>query len=422
MILKKLKSDAEKYIGKKITDVVITVPAYFNDAQRRATIHAGQIAGFNVLNIINEPTAAALAYGLNKLDSHETVFVFDLGGGTFDVTIMRIENQNITMLATDGDGDLGGKDWDNVLVERIASGFKAAHGVDPRESPETAQDLQSRATQAKIQLSSRPRTTVVLNHCGKSHRLLITKEEYLNLCAHLVERCKNACQQVIQDAKMSWSDVDRILLIGGMTRMPMIRDMLSELTGLPLTDSVNPDEAVAIGAAVQGVLSLMRLEDQLGEKIVEETTREQFSSKEGGLIQITNIASHNIGVVLWDQQQQKEFIYPMIKKSTQLPCEITSTFGTSRSNMQKIAIRIVEGESEEPAECSALGMCRISLPLQLEKGAPVDVTYRYNTNQVLEVIAAACGQAAVVAIDRNSGLSTEELYRAKQNFSRIQVS
>ena len=218
LIVKKLKNDAERYLGVEVTDAVITVPAYFNDSERTATIHAGQLAGFNVLNIINEPTAAALSYGLDKLDQNQTVFVFDLGGGTFDVTIMRIEDQHIKMLATNGDHRLGGKDWDDIIVNLVAEEFDRLHGENPLLDLQSYQELQSRALAAKIQLSSRPRTTIVHSHNGKSIKIELTRDDFEKICAHLVEKTKTICEIVMQEAKMNWSDIDKILLVGGMTR------------------------------------------------------------------------------------------------------------------------------------------------------------------------------------------------------------
>src|SRR5947209_12904911 len=223
LIIKKLKADAQKYLDQPITDAVITVPAYFNDAERTATITAGQLAGLNVLQIINEPTAAAVAYGLDKLNEDQTVFVFDLGGGTFDVTIMRIQGQGIEMLATNGDHRLGGKDWDDVIVNHVAEEFDRAHGANPRLDLQSYQDLQSRALDAKIQLSSRPRTAIVHSHNGKSVKVELTRDDFETRTRHLVEKCKTICEIVLEEAKLSWADVQRLLLAGGMTRRTSVR-------------------------------------------------------------------------------------------------------------------------------------------------------------------------------------------------------
>src|SRR5213595_481197 len=274
LILKKLKADTEKYLREPVSDVVITVPAYFNDAERTATLTSGQLAGFNVLQIINEPTAAALAYGLDKLDEDQTVFVFDLGGGTFDVTIMRIKGHEIEMLATNGDHRLGGKDWDDVIVNLIAEEFDRLHGENPLLDLHSYQELHNRALAAKVQLSSRNNTTIVYHHGGKSVKLTLTRKEFEKRTRHLVEKCKTICEMVMQEAKMKWDKIDKVLLAGGMTRMPMMRSMIAGFSSVPLIDHVNPDEVVARGAAIQGILSMLNEEDISGERMLDTTVRQ----------------------------------------------------------------------------------------------------------------------------------------------------
>jgi molecular chaperone DnaK len=316
LILKKLKLDTEKYLKQPITDAVITVPAYFNDAERTATITAGQLSGFNVLQIINEPTAAALAYGLDKLNEDQTVFVFDLGGGTFDVTIMRIQGQHINMIATNGDHRLGGKDRDDIIVNHMAEEFDRRHGENPLLDLQSYQDLHTRALSAKIQLSSRMQSAVVHHHNGKSVKLEITRNEFERRSQHLVEKCKTICEMVMQEANMTWDDIDKILLVGGMTRMPMVRTLVSQLTKAPVIDDVNPDEAVAKGASIQAILSLLEEEKVSGEQVLPTDTRDQFVGREGGLIQVTNITSHTLGVVLWDEVHLEVYVFPLIRKMT----------------------------------------------------------------------------------------------------------
>lgn len=409
LILKKLKADAEKYLKCPVTDAVITVPAYFNDAERTATITAGRLAGLNVLQIVNEPTAAALGYGLDKLDEDQTVFVFDLGGGTFDVTLMRIQKHRIEMLATNGDHRLGGKDWDDVLVNYVAEEFDRAHGENPLLDLQSYQQLQSRALAAKIQLSSRERTTIVHSYNGRSVKVELTREKFEEMTRHLVEKCKTICEIVMREAKMDWSKVNKILPVGGMTRAPMIRKMITDLSSVPLVENVNPDEAVAVGAAIQAVLSLLNEENQTGERSLPEETRAQFSSREGSLIQVRNITSHTLGVVLWDENQLEEYVFPMIKKMTAMPAVVKNSFGTATANMQRAIVRVVEGESSLPAECTPLGTCDVELPPFLPKGSPVELTYEYNANQVLEVSVEACGNRASVSIERKTGLTNAEL-------------
>ena len=421
LIVKKLILDAERYLKEPVTDAVITVPAYFNDAERTATITAGQLAGLNVLQIINEPTAAALAYGLDKLDHDQTVFVFDLGGGTFDVTIMRIENQKLHIIATNGDHRLGGKDWDDVIVNFVAGEFDRAHSENPLLDLQSYQDLQTRGVAAKLQLSSRTHTAIVHNHHGKSVKVEVSRKDFEKRTRHLVEKCKTICEIVMQEAKMKWDKIDKILLVGGMTRMPMVREMISQLSSAPLVSDVNPDEAVAVGAAIQATLSMLREEEITGEKVLGENTRQQFSCRDGRLIQVTDITSHSLGVVLWDESSLEEYVFPMIKKRTTIPASAKNSFGTASANMQHALVKVVEGESSLPAECTPLGVCDIELPPFLPKGSPVELTYRYNANQVLEVAVEACGNQSKVSIERNTGLAPNEIAKAISGLGKLSV-
>ncbi|MEO8351543.1 MAG: Hsp70 family protein, partial [Chthoniobacteraceae bacterium] len=421
LMIRKLKNDAEKYLGEPVTDAVITVPAYFNDAERTATLHAGQLAGLNVLQIINEPTAAALAYGLDKLDSDQTVFVFDLGGGTFDVTIMQIESHHIRMLASNGDHRLGGKDWDDVIVNWVAEEFDKLHGENPLLDLQSYQDLYNRALTAKIQLSSRTRTTIVHSYNGNSVKLELTREEFEKRCRHLLEKSKAICEIVMQESGMGWDKIDRILLTGGMTRVPSVREMIKGISDRPVADDVSPDEAVAIGAAVQGVLSMLQEEDSGGAHMLSEMVRDQFSNSEGQLLQVTNITTHTLGVVLWDDAKVEEYVFPMLRKMTPIPAEIKNSFGTAKANMKNAIVRIVEGESTVPSECTPLGICDIELPPFLPKGSPVELTYTYNANQVLEVVVEAYGRQNRVQIARNTGLSDSEIEDATADLSQIKV-
>jgi molecular chaperone DnaK len=421
IILKKLRNDAEKYLSSEITDVVITVPAYFNDAERTATLRAGQLAGLNVLQIINEPTAAALAYGIDKLDSNQTVFVFDLGGGTFDVTIMQIQNHNISMIASNGDHRLGGKDWDDVIVNWVADEFDKVHGDNPLLDLQSYQDLYNRALAAKLQLSSRTSTTLVHSFNGRSIKIEITREEFERRCSHLLEKCKTTCEIVMQESGLTWAQIDHVLLTGGMTRMPSVRAMIKELSNVHLADNVNPDEAVCIGAAIQAVLVLLGEEDRLGERVLPDEVRAKFSDSEGSLVRVTNITTHTLGVVLWDHKKLEEYVYPMIKKMTGIPKEAKTCFGTVKPNMKSVGVRVVEGESSVPAECTALGLCNIELPPFLPKGSPINLTYCYNANQVLEVTVEAFEKQNRVCITRNGELSDLEVDAATADLAQLVV-
>ena len=422
IILRKLKADAEKYLGEVVTDAVITVPAYFNDAERTATLAAGKLAGLNVLQVINEPTAAALAYGLDKLDEDQTVFVFDLGGGTFDVTIMRIEGHHIRMVASNGDHRLGGKDWDDVIVNWVAEEFDKQHGENPLLDLQSYQDLYNRALTAKIQLSTRARTTLVHSSNGRSVKLELTREEFESRCRNLLEKCKAICEIVMQEANMTWEQVDRVLLTGGMTRVPSVRQMIADTTGRPVADDVSPDEAVSIGASIQAMLSMLHEEDRNGEHTIAQEVREQFSAADGSLIKVTNITTHTLGVVLWDDSRVEEYVFPMIPKMTAVPAEMKNSFGTAKANMKNAIVRVVEGESTVPGECTPLGICDIELPPFLPKGSPVELTYHYNENQVLEVVVEAYGRTSRVSIARSTGLAENEIAMATADLAQLNIS
>ena len=223
---------------------------------------------------------------------------------------MRIEDQKIDIIATNGDHRLGGKDWDDVIVNLVAEEFDRAHGENPLLDLQSYQDLQSRALAAKIQLSSRPRTAIVHNHNGKSVKVDFTREDFERRSRHLIEKCKTICEITMQEANMKWDKIDKILLVGGMTRMPRVREMISSLSSAPLGNDVNPDEAVAVGAAIQATLSMLHEEETSGEKLLADDTRKQFSSREGKLMQVTDITSHTLGVVLWDETNLEEYVFP----------------------------------------------------------------------------------------------------------------
>jgi molecular chaperone DnaK len=422
IILRKLKIDAEKYLGETVTDAVITVPAYFNDAERTATLVAGQLAGFNVLQIINEPTSAALAYGLDKLEQDQTVFVFDLGGGTFDVTIMRIEGHHIRMVASNGDHRLGGKDWDDIIVNWVAEEFDKQHAENPLLDLQSYQDLYNRALTAKVQLSTRPRTTLVHNYNGRSVKLELTRESFEERCRHLVEKCKAICEIVMQEANMGWQQIDRVLLTGGMTRVPSVRQMIADMTQRPVADDVSPDEAVATGAAIQAMLAMLHDEDETGSRVISQDVRDQFSAADGSLIKVTNITTHTLGVVLWDDARVEEYVFPMIPKMTPVPADMKNSFGTAKANMKNAIVRVVEGESTVPGECTPLGICDVELPPFLPKGSPVELTYHYNENQVLEVVVEAYGRVSRVSISRNTGLAENEIELATADLAQLQIS
>ena len=272
-------------------------------------------------------------------------------------------------------------------------------------------------------LRRRPFDLLLLEHSysGKSVKIDCTREEFESRSRHLLEKCKAICEIVMQEAQMKWPQIDRILLTGGMTRMPVVREMISNISNVPTAEDVSPDEAVAIGAAIQAILALLSEEDRLGERVLPIETREQFSTADGALIKVTNITTHTLGVVLWDDSKVEEYVFPMIKKMTPVPVETKNSFGTAKANMKNAIVRVVEGESTVPGECTPLGICEIELPPFLPKGSPVELTYRYDANQVLEVTVDVYGKQNKVFIARTTGLSASEIAMATADLSQIKV-
>lgn len=419
LIIKKLKADAEKYLREPVSEAVITVPAYFNDAERSATLRAGQLAGLNVLKIINEPTAAALAFGLNNLDREETVLAFDLGGGTFDVTIMRIEGNHLRIVGSNGDHRLGGKDWDDVILHWVVEEFEDLHGDNPLLDLQSYQEMQSRAVVAKLQLSARQRSTFVHSYNGRSVKVELTRSEFESRAKHLLERCKMICDIAVKQAALEWKDIDRILLTGGMTRMPSVRAMVGELApGLLIDDRMNPDEAVALGAAIQGELLNI---DRENAEVVVGSGEAPATPAAVGQMRVSEVATHTLGIVLWDPVRSEEYVFPMIPKATLLPIRAEHGFALARSNMKTAKVRVVEGESTLPADCTALGICEILLDESVAKGGFVKVSYSYNADQILEVQVEVAGKRATATINRMGELSAGDYAKAAADLFRMRV-
>lgn len=414
LILQKLKQDAEAYLDTEITDAVVTVPAYFGDAEREATRNAGKIAGLNVLQVMNEPTAAALAYGIDIHGNDQNVFVFDLGGGTFDVTIMKVSGSNLEMIATNGDHRLGGKDWDDKIILHVAEMFKSEHDEDPLQDLHTYQDIQLNAISAKESLTRRPRARIVCNYNGKSSRVELTLEKFQELTADLVERCSALCDVVLLEAEMEWTDIDVVLLVGGSTRMPMIQEMITNISGKTVNpQEVNPDDVVALGAAIQGTLRQL---DEVTSGTSETTQTEdisdavmdRFVGPSGDLaVTVTDGATHNLGLVPLNENRE-HYIHVMIPKMTPVPCETEDTFGTAYDNQRAALIEVVQGLEHGQLkdeifgfEEVKLGECELDLPSGLPAGSPIHVTYKYNLDQTLEVTAKGPdGRTANVTIER----------------------
>ena len=378
-ILKSLKADAERKLGP-VRKAVITVPAYFDEARRRATMDAGKLAGLEVLDIINEPTAAAIAFGYQTgfLDpagraarnKPMRVLVYDLGGGTFDVTIVLIHGTSFKAIATDGDVCLGGKDWDEILINLAAEQFTKQHREDPRENPASMQELWNAAEIAKKTLSERPKATMYINHLGTRLKFDVSRQEFEEATAALLGRTRTTTEIVVRQAGLNWSAIDKVLLVGGSTRMPMVVRMLENISGKPPERSISPDEAVAHGAALYANLLLQEKTPHAGPP----------------LFSVTNINSHSLGIVGVDPQTGRKRNQILIPKNTPLPTSVARVFKTHKNNQRDVVVTVVEGESERPEACVQVGVFKINnLPPNLSAGTPVEVRYSYQTNGELRV-------------------------------------
>jgi molecular chaperone DnaK len=429
LILKKLVQDAEQVSGRKVGSVVITVPAYFNEVERKATQDAGKIAGLNVVSILNEPTAAALAYGLDKQGEKRRVLVYDLGGGTFDVTIIEIEGTKIEVLATDGERRLGGIDWDDEIINHVADKFKAEHNIDPRGNLDAYQDLRNKAEEAKISLSRLDKVRVLSQCEGKSTKVELTRDDFESMTKGLLDQTETYLGVVLQKAKLEWKDISTVLLVGGMSRMPAVHRMIERVTKLKPDVSVNPDECVAMGASYyNAVLQLQAKPDDVTTMVglpgetLKDLDEEVKVLLQG--VQVTNVNSHSLGIIGIRKKDGKMINHIMIPKNTPIPVEHTEPFGTAESNQISVQIKIVEGESENPEECTEIGMCELKdLPKGLGKGEKIDVTYRYSADGRLEVTGRhkTSGKEAKVEIIRSTGMSDKEVSAAKDDLIGIDV-
>lgn len=403
-VLERLRQDAERRLGA-VRQAVITVPAFFDETRRKATQDAGRLAGLEVLDIINEPTAAAVAYGYQHgffqpgqaAGDAETrrVLVYDLGGGTFDVTILEISGQRLRALATDGDVRLGGKDFDERLVDHIAGQFAAEHGLDPRSDPQDAAQLWQDVQEAKHALSERRRTVVMVVHAGIRMRIEATRELFEELTRDLLRRTENTTAQVVREARLQWSDLDRILLVGGSSRMPMVAEMLRRVTGKEPDRSASPDEAVAHGAALYAAM-----------------LADQGASAGPARCELLNVNSHSLGVVGTNPKTRRRQNVVIIPKNTAIPCSAARTFQTARDGQRNVVVAVVEGESHRPEECIALGHCVVrDLPPGLPQGTQVRVEYQYAANGRISVVARvpAVRQSAQVEIQRDQSRDLEDL-------------
>jgi molecular chaperone DnaK len=414
VILHRLVRDAAARAGE-FTRAIVTVPAYFNEPRRKATMDAAVMAGLKEVELLNEPTAAALAFGFElgvftesgqikgtnlKAPGQFTLLVYDLGGGTFDVTLMRIRDQHFQALVCDGDVQLGGRDWDQRIVDYVCDCFKREFSVDPRTDAKAIAELRLLSEEAKRTLTQRQKT--ILRAQFGDHRLAVelTREDLLELTGDLLQRTRLTCELVMMDARMKWDQVDAVLLVGGSSRMPMVGDMLWELTGIEPSRSVSPDHAVAQGAALYA--KILATEGKADAKVKDEVAAR---------IRVTNVNTHSLGVVGRDKNTGARRVSVLIPKNTPIPHTNRKKYYLRRTGQDKIYIQIVEGESFDPEECTVIGECRlVDLPPDLKAGHPVTVSFAYRRNGRIFVEAEIEGrQPFVVEIERGTKVAKAEM-------------
>lgn len=397
MVLQKMKKTAEDYLGQEVTDAVITVPAYFSDSQRQATKEAGQIAGLNVQRIVNEPTAAALAYGVDKANKDMKIAVFDLGGGTFDISILEFGGGVFEVLSTNGDTHLGGDDFDQVIINWLADGFKADEGIDLRKDPMAMQRLKEAAEKAKIELSSSTSTEINLPYIsaegGVPKHLVktLTRAQFEQLAHDLIQACLVPCQNAVRDANLQTSDIDEVILVGGSSRIPAVQTLVKNYFGKEPSKGVNPDEVVAVGAAIQG--AILNKESGVGDIV---------------LLDVTPLT---LGIETMGGVMTK-----LIEANTTIPCKKSETFSTAVDNQTAVTIHVLQGERPMAAQNKSIGQFNLEGIAPARRGVPqIEVTFDIDANGILNVSAKdkATGKEQKIRIEASSGLSQEEIDRMK---------
>lgn len=410
LILKRLKMDAEEYLGEEIDSAVITVPAYFDDTQRRATWDAGEIAGLNVLKIINEPTAAALSYGLLQKQEKQTIMVYDLGGGTFDVTIMSLSDEEVNICATGGDRNLGGFDFDNKIIEYIQKAFENEHGIDIYDDFIAMQELREKAEACKKTLSSRKKTLINISSEGKSLRQEVTRENFNSMIEPLINRTILIMRSVLEDAAMEWEDIDKILLVGGSTRVKLVNEIIENETGIKPSSEINPDEAVAIGAAIQAQICSMA-----------NGTGNDTTSNANKVIKDVN--SHSLGVICNNFNTGELMNQIILPRNTQIPASYSQVFTTNHDNQEYVELQVTEGEDEDPAYVRIIGRSLINLPPR-PKGSPLRIIISYDENGLIhadafdELTQDSLGE---MKISREANLAPEDVAAKVDKVSKIHI-
>lgn len=380
LVLKALKADAEQVLGQRIDQAVITVPAYFDNFQRQATIEAGKQAGLDVLRIIHEPTAAALAYGIRKLGGDATFLVYDLGGGTFDVSLVKSTAETVVVLGTAGDHELGGKDWDDRIAIYLGEKFAAEHGANPLDDTTAFQDLLVRCENAKKQLSTMSKVRITLRYQGIQASYELTRDHFETITRDLMERTEICTQDVLEKAGMSWSQLDGVLLVGGSTRMPMIERFVETMSGKPPLRGINVDEAVAIGAAIQAQVD--------GAENTPQTPNSQFVI--AGAKKIQDVISHSLGMVAESKDRLRYLNSRIILKNRPIPCAEAKTYElkTRQNGNNLLEVYMLQGESDVPLQCSILGKYVFSGIDHVAQGtATIEVSFAYDRNGVVTVAA-----------------------------------